>query len=147
MTEKQRQIYRLGQVYGHICEKHGHWSSPAHDQTATLRPLVGVTAALMAALKAQAVALNDPYIEPRMASIDPEFGHEPINLNDQGVFTLGKMQIHRTPKALIDMTGMTQAVLAEQLGVKPLTVSRWYRGETPLPERARFELEEIILQK
>lgn len=147
MTEKQRQIYRLGQVYGCICEKHGHWSSPAHDQTATLRPLVGVAAALMAALKAQAIVLNDPYIEPRMASIDPEFGHEPISLDNQGIFTLGKMQIHRTPKALIDMTGMTQAVLAERLGVKPLTVSRWYRGETPLPERARFEIEEIILQK
>ena len=138
-------IYRLGQVYGYICEKHGHWSSPAHDQTTTLRPLVGVTAALMAALKAQVVALNDPYIEHRMASIDPEFGHEPISLNDQGIFTLGKMQIHRDTKSLVEHTGMTQAEIAEKLGVKPLTVGRWYRGETPLPERARYELEEMVL--
>ena len=43
--------------------------------------------------------------------------------------------------------GMTQAALAERLGVKPLTISRWYRGETPLPERARFELEKIVLEK
>ena len=148
MNDKQKQIYRLGQVYGYLCQKHPKWSSIGHDTQTARQPLQGVTVALFAAIHAGAVKADDQYIALRMDSVSADMADiECTSIDDQGVFTLGKMQIHREVKALIDMTGMTQAVLAEQLGVKPLTVSRWYRGETPLPERARFELEEIVLEK
>lgn len=147
MTEKQKMIYRLGQVYGYICEKHGHWSSPAHDQTAALHPLQGVTIALMAVLRAKKIKLDDGYIMPRMASISPEIGEITCSLDEQGIFSLGKMQIHRDVKTLIEMTGLTQAQLAERIGVTALTVGRWYRGDVPISERGRFEIEEIVLDK
>lgn len=144
MTEKQKQIYRLGQVYGYICQKHPEWSSIGHDTQAARTPLQGVTVALFAAIHADAVKADDQYIEIRMDSISADIADiECTSIDEQGIFTLGKMQINRDAKALIDRTGMTQAQLAERLNVKPLTVGRWYRGETPLPERARFELESI----
>ena len=148
MTEKQKQIYRLGQVYGYICEKHKHWSNIAHDTQAAAKPLLGVTIALMAALKAQALSLDDNYIVLRMSSIDEDFDNNSvISLDDQGIFTLGKMQIKKNAKMLIDQTGMTQKGIADKLGVTQLTVGRWYRSESPLPQKARYEIEDIILSK
>ena len=148
MNDREKQIYRLGQVYGYICKKHGRWSSNAHDTGAARRPLQGVTVALFAAIHGESIRANDDYIALRLDSVSPDIGEiQCCSIDEQGIFTLGKMQIHRDVKTLIDRTGMTQAALAEKLGVKPLTVGRWYRGETPLPERARFELEEIALNK
>ena len=148
MTEKNKQIYRLGQVYGYICQKHTRWSNIGHDTQAARTPLQGVTVALFAAIHAEAVNVNDDYIALRMDSVSPEIGDiECCSIDNQGIFTLGKMQINRDVKSLIDRTGMTQAEIAEKLGVKPLTVGRWYRGETPLPERARFDIENILLDK
>ena len=148
MDDKQRQIYRLGQVYGYICRKHAEWSSIGHDTQIARQPLQGVTVALFAAIHAGAVKADDPYIALRMDSVSADMADiECTSIDEQGIFTLGKMQIRRDAKTLIDMTGMTQAALAERLGVKPLTISRWYRGETPLPERARIELEKIVLEK
>lgn len=148
MTDKQKMIYRLGQVYGYICSKHSEWSSIGHDAQAARQPLQGVTVALFAAIHAGIVKADDPYIALRMDSVDADIGDiDCCGIDDQGVFTLGKMQSKRDVKTLIDMTGMTQTVLASKVGVKPLTVSRWYRGETPLPEKARFEIENIVLEK
>lgn len=148
MTEMQKQIYRLGQVYGYICQKHDRWSSIAHDTQAARQPLQGVTVALFAAVAEGAVKADDDYVVIRMDSVSAEMADiDCCSIDEQGVFTLGKMQINRDVKTLIDMTGMTQAALADKLGVKPLTVSRWYRGETPLPEKARFRIETIFLEK
>lgn len=150
MTEKQKQIYRLGQVYGYICEKHGHWAGNAHDTQAALHPLQGVTIALFATLKMDEGArlkADDKYIVYRMDTIKPEIGEITCSLDEQGIFTLGKMQIHRTVKNLIEMTGLTQAQLAERIGVTALTVGRWYRGDVPISERGRFQIEDIILDK
>lgn len=146
MTEKQKQIYRLGQLYGYICQKHGSWSCPAHDQYAMLFPLKGFAAALMAVIKAKAMNLDDEYISIRAASIDPDFPQDkPLSLEEQGVWTLGRMQIHRDVKSLIDHTGLTQEQLAERLGVTRLTVGRWYRGEASPKAQAIFNIEEIVL--
>lgn len=146
MNEKQKQIYRLGQLYGYICKKHGNWSGAAHDQYAMLFPLKGFTIAFIAAMKSRTINLDDTYIMVRVNSIDPDFPQDkPLSLEEQGAWTLGRMQIHRDVKSLIDCTGLTQEQLAERLNVTRLTVGRWYRGEASPKEKAVFDIEGIIL--
>jgi DNA-binding XRE family transcriptional regulator len=146
MNERQKQIYRLGQMYGYICQKHGNWSCPAHDQYATLFPMKGFTISLLAVIKSRAMKLDDEYISIRAASIDSDFPQDsPLSLEEQGTWTLGRMQIHRNVRSLINQTGLTQEQLAERLGVTRLTVGRWYRGEASPKTQAIFNIEEIIL--
>lgn len=148
MNDREKQIYRLGQLYGYICEKHRHLESTLHDRQTALFPFKGFTVAFLTAIKAKAIKPDDTYIMLRVDYIDPEFPQDkPSSLDEQGIFVLGKMQRTRNTKTLIDHTGLTQAEIAEKIGVKPLTVGRWYRGETPLPEATRFEIEQIILNK
>lgn len=147
MTERQKQIYRLGQTYGYICQKHECWSNIAHDTQAAAQPLIGVTLALMAAFRAQALKADDSYLVYRLGDIDADFDSDRLSLDDQSFFVLGKMQIKRDAKTLIDQTGLTQSELAEKLEVKALTVGRWYRGEVPLPQKARYKIEDILLSK
>lgn len=148
MNEREKQIYRLGQLYGYICEKHRHWESVVHDSQAAATPMKGFTVAFLTAVKAKAIKPDDMYIMLRVDTLDPEFPQDKISsLDEQGIFTLGKMQRKRTVKSLIDHTGLTQAEIAKIVGVTPLTVGRWYRAETPLPETARFKLEGILLDK
>lgn len=146
MTDKQKQIYRLGQLYGYICQKHGNWSGSAHDQYAMLFPMKGFTVAFIAAIRARAISPDDTYITVRVDSIDLDFPQDkPLSLEEQGTWTLGRMQIKRDVKPLIDSTGLTQEQLAEKLGVTRLTVGRWYRGEGSPKEKAIFNIEEIVL--
>lgn len=146
MNERQKQIYRLGQLYGYICQKHGNWSCPAHDQYAMLFPMKGFTIAFIAAIKLRVISPNDTYIMMRVNSIDPDFPQDsPLSLEEQGTWTLGRMQIHRDVKSLIDRTGYTQEQLAEKLGVTRLTVGRWYRGEASPKSQAIFNIEDIVL--
>lgn len=146
MNERQKQIYRFGQMYGYICQKHGNWSGAAHDQYAMLFPMKGFTIAFIAAMKSRAINPDDTYIMVRVNSIDPDFPQDkPLSLEEQGVWTLGRMQIRRDVKSLIDQTGLTQEQLAERLGVTRLTVGRWYRGEASPKEKAVFDIEDITL--
>lgn len=146
MNERQKQIYRFGQLYGYICQKHGNWSGSAHDQYAMLFPFKGFTTAFMAAIKSRAISPDDTYIMVRVDSIDPDFPQDkPLSLEEQGTWTLGRMQYKRDIKSLIDQTGLTQEQLAEKLGVTRLTVGRWYRGEGSPKAQAVFDIEEIVL--
>lgn len=146
MSKRQKQIYRLGQMYGYICQKHGNWSGAAHDQYAMLFPMKGFTVAFIAAIKSRAINPDDTYIMVRVNSIDPDFPQDsPLSFEEQGTWTLGRMQIHRDVKSLIDCTGLTQEQLAEKLGVTRLTVGRWYRGEASPKTQAIFNIEEIVL--
>lgn len=45
-------------------------------------------------------------------------------------------QLRRLRKAL----GWSQARLAEALGVHPMTVSKWERGEQPIPQMAALAI-------
>lgn len=147
MIELQKQIYRLGQVYGYICKKHSCWSSITHDTQAARQPLQGVTVALFAATHAGAIKADDQYIVLRMSSVSAALADiECCSIDDQGIFTLGKMQINRDAKTLIDMTGMTQQQIADVLGVRRETVSVW-KSSGKMPQTARYELEEIVLNK
>lgn len=106
----------------------------------------GFTVALIAAIKSRAISPDDTYIAVRVDSIDPDFPQDkPLSLEEQGTWTLGRMQIKRDIKPLIDSTGLTQEQLAERLGVTRLTVGRWYRGEASPKAQATFGIEEIIL--
>ena len=146
MNERQKQIYRFGQLYGYICQKHGNWSGSAHDQYAMLFPMKGFTVAFIAAIKSRAISPDDTYITVRVDSIDPDFPQDkPLSLEEQGTWTLGRMQTRRDVKSLIDQTGLTQEQLAERLGVTRLTVGRWYRGEALPKAQAVFDIEEIVL--
>lgn len=146
MNDMQKQIYRLGQVYGYICEKHGRWSSIGHDTQTARQPLQGVTVALFAAIHAGAVKADDQYITLRMDSVSAELADiECTSIEEQGVFALGRMQINRPIKKLIGGSGMTQQALGDKLGVSRETVSRWASGAMQCPEWARFKLEEIVL--
>lgn len=139
-------IYRLGQVYGYICEKHPEWSNMGHDTQAARQPLQGVTVALFAATHAGAVKADDDYIALRMDSVSADMADiQCCDMDGQGIFALGKMQFARTPKKLIGGSTMTQQALAGKLGVSRETVSRWSSGAMPLPEWARFKIEDIIL--
>lgn len=146
MTDKQKQIYRFGQMYGYICSKNTRWSGSAHDSYAARFPFKGFTAAYMAAVKAHVIEPSDTYIMCRMDCIDPEFDQDKsLTLVEQGVWSLGRLRYKRDIKTLIDHTGMTQAQLADKLGVTALTVGRWYRGEVPPKEQVRYAIEEIVL--
>ncbi len=146
MNERQKQIYRFGQMYGYICQKHGNWSGSAHDQYAMLFPFKGFTAAFMAAIRSRAISPDDTYIAVRVDSIDPDFPQDKtLSLEEQGTWKIGRMQIKRDVKSLIDQTGLTQEHLAERLGVTRLTIGRWYRGEASPKEKAVFDIEEIVL--
>lgn len=146
MTDRQKQIYRFGQLYGYICQKHGNWSGSAHDQYTMLFPMKGFTVAFIAAIKSRAISPDDTYITVRVDSIDPDFPQDkPLSLEEQGTWTLGRMQIRRDVKFLIDQTGLTQEQLAERLGVTRLTIGRWYRGEASPKAQAVFDIEEIVL--
>lgn len=148
MTDRQKQIYRFGQLYGYICSKNRHWSGSAHDAYAVLFPFKGFTAAFMAAMKAHVIEPGDVYISTRIDSIDADFEQDkPLTIDEQGIWSLGRLQYKRDIESLIDSTGLTQAQLAERLGLTTLTVGRWYRGEVSPKEQARFEIEEIVLSK
>ena len=146
MSERQKMIYRLGQVYGYICSKHTEWSSMGHDTQAARQPLQGVTVALFAAIHAGAVKADDEYIALRMDSVSADIADiQCCTIDEQGVFALGKMQVNRTPKKMIGSADMTQQALADKMGVSRETVSRWSSGALPLSKTARFKIEEILL--
>ena len=145
MTDKQKQIYRLGQIYRYICQKYPEWSSAAHDTQAARTPLQSVTVALFAAQHAEKIKHDDIYIVLRMNFVDPYIGDIPCDTETQSAFIMGKTHYFRDAKALITLTGLTQAQIADKLGVTRLTVGRWYRRETPLPEWARYQLENLLL--
>ena len=147
MTDKQKQIYRLGQIYGYICSKHPDWSSIAHDTQAARTPLQGVTVALFAAQHAEKIKPDAEYISLRMDCVDPYIGDTPCDMESQSAFMMGKMQFARSAEKLIDLTGLTQQAIADKLGVMRLTVGRWYRGETPIAEWARYQIEDWLLNK
>lgn len=145
MTDKQKQIYRLGQIYGYICQKYPEWISTEHDRQAEKTPLQSVTVALFAAQHAEKIKHDDIYIALRMNFIDPYIGDIPCDAETQSAFAKGKTQFYPDARALIGLTGLTQTQIADKLGVTRLTVGRWYRRETPLPEWARYQLENLLL--
>lgn len=147
MTDKQKMIYRLGQVYGYICSKHPAWSNIGHDTQAARTPLSGVTVALFAAQHAEKLRPDNDYISLRMDCIDPYVSDTPCDMETQSAFMMGKMQFARSAEKLIDLTGLTQQAIADKLGVTRLTVGRWYRGEVPISEIARFKIEDWLLDK
>ena len=123
-----KQAYILGQIYGYICSKNPNWSGVHNAYTA---------------MKAGVIKPNDPYISARFAEIDPETAI-PNTPQVQSEFTRGQLNFRRDVRRLIEKTGMTQELLAKKLGVKPLTVGRWYRGESNCPEDKKFEIEMMI---
>lgn len=148
MTNKQKQFYRLGQVYGYICKTYPEWDTPEHRKAAMLQPLQYTLIAVFAAVKASKIHINDKYIHLRMWSVSPEIMMTPQSSDfvDMKQFANGEINYGAlTHAALIKSTGLTQQQIGERLRVNGLTVSRWYRGITPLPEWARYEIEEIIL--
>lgn len=148
MMNRQKQFYRLGQVYGYICEAYPEWDTPEHRTAAMLQPLQYTLIAIFAAVKASKIRSDDKYIYPRMWSVSPELmtTPQPSDFVDMKQFANGEINYGAlTPAALIKSTGLTQQQIGERLWVNGLTVSRWYRSVTPLPEWARYELEEIIL--
>lgn len=148
MTNRQKQFYRLGQVYGYICKTYPEWDTPEHRKAAMLQPLQYTLIAVFAAVKASKIRSDDKYIYPRMWSVSPELmtTPQPSDFVDMRQFANGEINYGaHTHAALIKSTGLTQQQIGERLGVNGLTVSRWYRGVTPLPEWARYEIEEIIL--
>lgn len=141
-------FYRLGQVYGYICEAYPEWDTPEHRTAAMLQPLQYTLVAIFAAIQASKIRAHDRYIEPRMRSVSPELvtTPQPSDFVDMNQFANGETSYGtHAHTALIKSTGLTQQQIGERLGVNGLTVSRWYRGVTPLPEWARYEIEEIIL--
>lgn len=52
---------------------------------------------------------------------------------------MGKRKVTGTElRAALDELGLTQAWLARRLGKHPVTVSRWCRGDSPVPEDIVF---------
>ena len=148
MTNRQKQFYRLGQVYGYICKAYPEWDTPEHRTAAMLQPFQYTLVAIFAAIQASKIRADDKYIHPRMWSVSPELmtTPQPSDFVDMKQFANGEINYGAlTPAALIKSTGLTQQQIGERLGVNGLTVSRWYRSVTPLPEWARYEIEEIIL--
>lgn len=145
MTDKQKQFYRLGQIYRYICQKYPEWISAEHDRQAEKTPLQSVTVALFAAQHAEKIKHDDIYIALRMNFVDPYIGDIPCDTETQSAFIMGKTHYFRDAKNLITLTGLTQTQIADKLGVTRLTVGRWYRRETPLPEWARYKIENLLL--
>lgn len=131
------QTYILGQIYGYICHAHPHWSGVNNAYT---KPMTACTIAYMTAIKAGKVRPDDEYISSRFTEIDPEL-EIPNTQELQGVFALGQMQYNRDIQRVISATGMTQEQIADKIGVKRLTVSRWFRGECKCPPDKQFEIE------
>ena len=139
MTVKH-QTYILGQIYGYITAAYPDWrfGGPTYP---LIHPLNACTQALLGAIKARKIKVDDPYIMVRMAAIDAEYEQPVHNAELQGVFTVGQYQIHRDIQRVIAATGLTQQDIADKLGVKLLTVGRWFRGETKCPADKQFEIE------
>ena len=139
MTIKH-QIYILGQVYGYIVAANPEWNFGG-AMYPLIYPLNACTQALFGAIKNRKIKVDDPYIMARMAAIDAEFEQPVHNVELQGAFTIGQHQIHRDIQRVISATGLTQQDIADKLGVKLLTVGRWFRGETKCPADKQFEIE------
>ena len=139
MTIKH-QIYILGQIYGYITAVNPDWKFGG-AMYPLIYPLNACTQALLGAIKARKIKVDDSYIMCRMAAIDAEFEQPVHNVELQGSFTVGQHQIHRDIQRVISSTGLTQEVIADTIGVKRLTVGRWFRGEVKCPEDKKFEVE------
>lgn len=139
MTVKQ-QTYILGQVYGYIKAVNPDWNFGGALYPLSY-PLNAVTQALLAAVRNRKIKLDDPYISSRMACIEPTYEQPVHDVDLQGTFTVGQHHINRDIQRVIASTGMTQEQIAERLGVKPLTVGRWFRGEVKCPADKQFEIE------
>lgn len=137
------QTYILGQIYGYICHKHPHWSGVWNGY---INPLNTCTIAYMTAIKAKVIKPDDEYISVRYAEVDSEY-KQPADTELQAVFTLGTMQYARDIQRVIASTGMTHQQIADKLGVKVLTVGRWFRGETKCPADKQFEIELLAWQE
>ncbi len=152
--DTKKQIYLLGQIYAALCDSM-KISDPNAFGRATRIPMREITP-LLIKFKSKLKPVKDDktldlYLTLRFDMIDNDneviFGGQVLPVELQGTFIIGYNQYdsRKDVKRLIAHTGLTQEQVAEKIGVKGNTVSRWCTGESKISEENRFKIEQIIM--